>query len=317
MKPYFTLLYLFITLFAIAQKQKSYSSEFSFINENDVYLLQHRDSYYTNGFFLQYSKASIKKNHKIINRYSLGQNIYTVGDRKATYNGFAPFDRPYCGYLFARFTKDKFAHSGSLLSLSAEVGVTGDLSLARQLQIGYHNLINVFSQPFWDKQIPNQIGINAGIKYAASIYSTQKEENKFDIVPIISANAGTLFINAQAGAYFCFGRIENMHNSILFNAAIDKNNSTKKYNHELFFYFYPQIIYQAYNTTVQGNMFKKPTNPIVFVTDVMPLMYQQTMGIAFAKNRWTSKIELVYQTKEAITQIQNHQYIGWHVAYRF
>jgi len=317
MKYFF--LFIFISYYALvsAQQTNSYTQAFSFTNDNDFYLFQHRDNYYTNGFFFNYSKATERKNKKIIYHYTLAQKMYTVSNRQKTYNGEQPFDRPYCGYLFAKFTKDKFIDTTSLLSLNIELGATGNLSLARQLQNWYHQILNVFNQPFWVKQIPNEIGINAGIKYAKGFYFNTTSKNKFALIPMIAANAGTLFINATTGAYLCFGKIENIAHTNLFNAGINKTIVQKKYQQEFYFYIYPQIIYQAYNTTVQGNLFKKPTNPIIFVTDIVPFMYQQTMGIAYAKNKWTGKVNYIFQTKEAVSQLYNHQYVGIQLAYKF
>lgn len=317
MRLIFILLFIFFADSSNAQNNKNYSKEFSFVNENDIYILQHKDGYYTNGFLLQFSKALLKNNHKIINRFSLGQNMYTVGNRQATYNGEQPFDRPYCGYLFFNFTHDIFFNDYSLISISTELGITGDLSLARQLQNWYHKAIDVTSASFWDKQIANNMGINAAIKYATTIQPQKAEKSYYKIVPTVAANIGTLFNNAQAGAYFCLGNFENNSNSVLFNATINKNNVATKYQYELFVYFFPKLTYQIFNTTVQGNIFKQETNPNIFTTDVMPFMYQQTLGVAYAKKRWSAKVEIIFQTKEAKSQINNHQYGGLYLAYKF
>lgn len=300
-----------------SQKKQNYTKEFLFINENDFYLFLHKDGYYTNGFLFQLSLLNKHKKNKLIHRFSLGQNIYTVGDRRATWRWEAPFDRPYCGYLFARYTNDKFVNENTLISTSAEIGVTGDLALARQMQEWFHHVLQLFNYPYWEKQIPNEIGFNANIKYATLLPLSKNEFSKIKLVPIASANVGTLFINAQAGAYLCIGKFEKNSNSSLFNATINFSNAKTMHNRELFLYLYPQIIYQAYNTTVQGSMFKSTTNSDIFESSVYPLMFQQTVGVAYSKNRWTTKLELIYQTKEAKSQIKNHGYAGLHFAYRF
>ncbi len=300
-----------------AQDNKNYSREFLFMNENDIYLFMNKDGYYTNGFLFQYSKLASSKKNKTIQRFSLGQNIYTVGDRRATWRWEAPFDRPYCGYLFLKYTNDKFTTENTLFSTSAEVGVTGDWAFGRQLQEWYHRVLSLFNYPYWQTQIPNQFGINVGFKYATSITNTNNQYSKFKIVPIAEANVGTFFINAKTGAYFCLGKFKKNSNSALFNAVIQKKDNPTNNSNEFFLYLYPQIIYQAYNATVQGNIFRKETNPNVFETSVNPFMFQQTLGVAYTKNRWTTKLELVYQTKEAKTQVKDNGYAGLHFAYRF
>jgi lipid A 3-O-deacylase len=300
-----------------AQNKQTHTKEFLFINENDIYLFMHKDGYYTNGFFFQLSSLAKHKKNKLIHRFSLGQNIYTTGDRRATWSYLAPFDRPYCGYLFARYTHDKFVTENTLFSTSAEIGVTGNLALARQLQEWYHHVLQLFNYPYWQKQIPNSFGFNTNIKYATQVSLTKNEFSKIKLVPIVNVNAGTVFVNAQAGAYLCIGRFEKNSNSSLFNATINYSNARTLHQNELFFYLYPQLIYQAYNATVQGSMFNSKVDAEVFLSSVQPFMFQQTVGLAYTKNRCTTKLELVYQSKEAKSQIKNHGYAGLHFAYRF
>lgn len=307
----------FFITYLPAQKNKNYSKEFLFITENDAYALKYNDSYYTNGFFFQLSKAKEKNNRKIINRYQLGQTMFTTRDRRQVWTGAEPLDRPYCGYLFAQFSKDICLNNSSIVTYKVEVGVTGDLSLARPLQEWYHKLIQLYFYPYWEQQIPNSIGINAGVKYATTINSNIANNSTLKIVPVTEANAGNFFINAKAGAYFCAGLFEPIANSALFNTRINKGESKVKRTRELFVYFYPQLIVQGYNATIQGNLFSKSLPANVFTSKPSTLQYQHSFGAVYAKNQWTYKIEAVYQTKDAQSQIQNHEYVGVHAAYRF
>jgi hypothetical protein len=62
-----TLLYVFKAVISNAQ-ESSYKSEFGFISENDSYLAQGQDRYYTNGLFLKFRTAldqSALKNQKL------------------------------------------------------------------------------------------------------------------------------------------------------------------------------------------------------------------------------------------------------------
>jgi len=96
------------------------------------------------------------RHHVAIN---IGQNIYTPVDswRKTP----QPDDRPYCGWLYL----------GGALSVSTDrwmniielqVGVTGDWSLARQLQQSVHTYTNEYPQ--WVDQIGNEVQVNLALE---------------------------------------------------------------------------------------------------------------------------------------------------------
>jgi hypothetical protein len=313
-------IYLFCSLFisiANGQVDKPYSKEFSFITENDLYVLKHTDSYYTNGFIFQFNKVKNIKNIKNIFRYELGQTMFTTKDRREVWRGNEPIDRPYCGYLYGKFSKDKFLDKSKIFSYKIELGVTGDWALARPLQEWYHKKIGLFDYPYWETQIPNSVGLSAGIKYAATINPEKANQSSYKIVPVVEANAGNYFINAKVGAYFCAGKFEKTENSVLLNSRINVSEIKNKRNYELIFYYYPQLIFQGYNATIQGDLFAKELPTIVFVSKPSTLVMQNTFGVAYAKKRWTTRLEVIYQTKEAVSQIKSHEYAGIQAAYRF
>ena len=295
-----------------AQECKKYfSKEFSLQTDNDVYLLNLKDGYYTNGIFLQYSMASEKMGQKQIHRFALGQTMFTTGDKKAVSRNEEIIDRPYCGYLFAKYIHEQFIAAETILSWNFSLAVTGKWSLAQQLQESYHKLIHLKPYPFWDTQIPNTIGFNAGINYTKTLASTSIAK----MVAVAEANAGMYHNNAKVAAYFCMGAFEKNNGSALFNAraGATANNSKRKY--ELFFYFHPQLIAQGYNATTQGTLFYKTNNAVTCKPQTF--MYQQTWGIAYAAARLTGKLEATYQTKEASTQNRQQRYAGIHLAYLF
>jgi len=86
--------------------QTSFSKELSFTNENDAYLLQKNDAYYTNGLFLSYAQAKEKKGRKRIYQLEIGQKIFTPLIRKVETT--LQIDRPYCGLLSLKLQETKF-----------------------------------------------------------------------------------------------------------------------------------------------------------------------------------------------------------------
>lgn len=305
-----------MAFFAVAksnaqQNKKYYSKEFSVQTDNDVYLLNSKDGYYTNGIFLEYSIASEKNRQKKIDRFVLGQTMFTTGDKKAVWRNEESIDRPYCGYLFAKYIQEKFIDNETIFGWNFSLGVTGKWSLAQQLQDSYHKIIHVKTYPYWETQITNSFGFNAGVNYTKTLASSSIAK----MVAVAEANAGMHYTNIKAAAYFCLGAFEKNNSSALLNARANAtaNNSKRKY--ELFFYFHPILIAQGYNATTQGTLFYKTNNAVTCKPQTF--MYQHTWGIAYAASRVTGKLEATYQTKEASTQNRQQRYASIHFAYLF
>jgi len=314
MKIFIAIPFLFASFLLQAQTvaRKTYREEFSAITENDSYLLQRNDKYYTNGLFFILRTAAEKGKSKIIHQYELGQMIYTP--RLLTAQADDKFDRPFCGYLFAKYTHTGFTEKNQALQWYISAGTIGRTSMADNFQNSLHHLLGLYSVSGWGRQVHEDIAINWGITYIPS-FTKGHSSSSIKLVPVMQANMGNVFVNAKAGGYLCIGAFEDNSNSVLLNAGIDAHQPGTKRNYELFFYFYPQVIIQGYNATVQGSFLGDNTNSFTSVPTT--IMYQQTWGLAYAKNRWVSKVEVVYQTKECTTQLLDQRYASLQLSYRF
>ncbi len=90
--------------------QQGYDKEFSFTNENDAYLFNQADAYYTNGIFLKATKAVEGRGLKKTRFIEAGQMIYTPLIRLT--QTAKDIDRPYCGYLFIKLGQASFSRGG-------------------------------------------------------------------------------------------------------------------------------------------------------------------------------------------------------------
>jgi len=315
--------YLFILFFSLlvstckAQINKVYKNTFTITTDNDAYLFTSKDGYYTNGIFFQFSKAFDKKNLKIIKRIEVGQALYNSRDRLSIIRQLEDADRPYCGYLFTKYTREKFINSNQLLGYDIEAGVTGKWSLGEQFQSWYHGNIGVNNFKYWAMQIPNSFGMNVTVKYSTSITSSDKQYQLFKIVPTTEATLGNFFINAKAGAYFCMGVFEKNENSILFNARISSKKESEFLKKEFFVYAYPQLTLQGYNVTLQGNLFNQPKDTTVFTATPKAFVFQQKLGMLYATGRWQGRFEMVFQSQEATTQRNPGSYIRLQIGYSY
>lgn len=298
---------------AIARSQNGKTAplarEFSFTTENDAYLFQRKDAYYTNGFFFALRKAKEKNGRKVIEAFEIGQKIYTPLTRKILEP--SEIDRPYCGYLFLQFSYTSFITNRSVLQYNASIGQVGTASFGEDVQNRYHKLLGYSRFNGWTYQVQNATAVDLGISYAHTVY---EDSSWIKLMPVVEANLGATFTYASLGTYLCLGSFESNRNSALWNARVQTKTTTTRKKQELFIYWYPQMIFQGYNATVEGGLFNKG-NGIAALRQTERWMFQQSWGICYVAGRWTTKAALVYQSKEAVTQTRPQQYGSVLVSY--
>ena len=309
---YRIVLLVFITtpsLYGFSQYGEIYTKEFSFKTENDAYLFKMNDAYYTNGFYIGQSFVQTKNNSKRIHSFELGQKIFTPLKRASLTP--ADIDRAYCGYLFLNYGQTRFLKKESLIQFTGSLGIVGPASWGEGLQNTYHGWLNYAPFFGWKYQIENSLGIDLGATYARTIAGNETMK----LLPVAQLNIGTTYTNAKLGAMMVLGAFEKNSESALWNARLSETAGTQKRNHELFAYWYPQLIVQGYNATIQGGMFNKGTTAIT--QELSPLQFQQTIGLCYAQGRFTTRLEWVYQSKETPAQLKAQRYGVIQLGYRF
>lgn len=316
MKRY-SLLFLLACCFVVANvHSQTYKNEFGFKSDNDSYLAQGSDRYYTNGLFLNYRRALDQTKLKA----GLEKKIYEVSIGQKIYNpisGYAPSpsrqDRPFAGYLYAGGALSWFKSNESVLKVSAEFGVTGPSSLAEDGQELLHNTIGFYELAGWEYQIKDELAINLSAQYTKLIH--RLVDNAADISFEGYANVGTTFSGAGAGILLRAGNINQLFNTSYLNASIGNNAKTKGLvPKEIFFYVKPQLNFIAYDATVQGSMFKD-NSPITF--DVKPIVFAQQLGFNFSSQRFTADFGVIFKTREIKSSARAHQWGSISLAYRF
>jgi len=300
MKILVSILFCFTFLFSIAQYTKSITIQ----TENDAYLLNKSDKYYTNGFFITYSNNINKHNKNIEQHFTIAQKIYTPYFLNLTSTQL--MDRPFCGYLFAEYGRTFLNKKNKIIKWNFLLGTIGEASLGEDMQKLIHNATGLYNVSGWQYQLKQNICINVGLTYMPLLLNAS---TKFSLktLPFITVNIGNVYNNAQTGVLLAAGFMNNVFkSSLLSNTVLNKT--------ECYFYFQPQIIFQAYNATVQGSLFTK--NSKSFIAQPTVAIYQQAIGFAFSKNKILLKLQANFQTKECVEQFEPHQYGSLHFTYR-
>lgn len=304
-----------VVLGAQAQGSEPLSKEIFFITDNDNYLLQRRDGYYTNGFNLAYQRAVTPRKastQKAIMRYELGQMIfnpwkYSIVDPEQ-------MDRPFAGYLFVKLSRSRFFKNNANFQYGASLGLLGPSSGAQSVQRKYHSLINIYEVRGWGYQLRNEPSLNLHGQYTHPLYSKARLGEAVDLHAVARANIGNAFTNAAAGLFFRIGAMESSNQSVAWNSRIASSGQAFLRRSEFFVFFQPEIIYQAYNATLQGGMFLKNKGPVT--ASLNPLLYQHRVGFMYSSPRFGLSVGIIHRTKESKDMRRKENYGSLGMSYR-
>ncbi|MCF8454103.1 MAG: lipid A deacylase LpxR family protein [Pedobacter sp.] len=294
---------------------KSFKSEFGFRTENDSYLAQGQDRYYTNGLFLKFRTAldqSALKNpklNKVIWGLEAGQKMYNPQTGSILDPGF--IDRPFAAYLYGGGAVNFLFNSESNLKLSIQLGTIGPSAKGKEAQELLHNTFGFYEINGWQWQVNNEFGINSTIEFNKLINRLKSGKTDFSLNTYL--NAGNTFAGIGAGILFRTGTINPLHSSASTQSTIS-NNSRIKFEKEFFFYAKPMLHYIAYDATIQGGMFINDKGSAVF--DVKPMVFSQQAGAVFSKNRWTADFSVIFKSREIKSSAKPHQYGSLALFYR-
>lgn len=307
------LVLLLLSTFTYAQ---TYKNELGLQSDNDSYLGQGSDRYYTNGLFFNFRRAldqqklkegMEKKTYEI----SIGQKMFNP------YSGDAPDpalqDRPFAGYLYAEGAMNWFYSNESILRTSVQVGTTGKNSLGEAGQKLLHRTLGFYQIEGWDYQIKNELTLNLSAQYTKLL--TRVADNALEFSFEGYANLGTTFDGAGAGILLRTGSLNQLFNSSYYHATVGNNAKTKaRVKREFYLYAKPQLNVVAYDATIEGSLFNN-NSPVTF--DQKPIVFAQQVGVNYSSQRFTIDCSAIFKTKEIKSTAIAHQWGSVSMYYRF
>jgi lipid A 3-O-deacylase len=192
--------------------------------DNDFFTPQGSDQHYTNGVRLEVLSRPIsgkevpewsRKPYDIWPAYdlsamrrvglTLGQNIYTPTDTDSRVPD--PKDRPYAawaylGAILATETYDR------LDTVELDIGMVGPAAGGRDVQNGFHELINVSKANGWESQIHNEPGVvlSAERRWRFGAPRVLPGQLEADAIPIAGASVGNVMTYANGGLMLRIGQ---------------------------------------------------------------------------------------------------------------
>ena len=271
-------------------KEKIPAHQISVQHDNDFPL--GIDQYYTAGSFIGYSKAL--SNNFIFNKTKetflqldvfVGQLIYTPKELLST--DLDDLERPYAGYLYTSGGISQVKRN-RIWMISGEFGLAGPISIAGNVQVEFHKLINR-PIPTWVGEIENSVHVNA---YGDYIKSFQNESSFF--IDLHSRTAlGTRQIFAEQQATLFFGNRSAIGQSSFY----DKIDSTS----ELYGYGGVYYRYVGLNALIQGHPWGDASP---FTLRIENQLIGAKLGMVLRRGVNTFQFEYVIQTNETMREEQ-------------
>ena len=311
-KLFLTLLCLFATFGLFAQTR---GHEFAIQTDNDSYLGQGSDRYYTNGIFFYYRKA-LKADNDLQNKvlgFEIGQKMYNPQ------SGYVPnvdfIDRPFAAYSYIGSTLNLLYKDESNLKLSAQIGLVGPAAGGEPIQKLIHNTFGFYHLNGWQYQIRNDVQLNLGAEYNKLLART----SWVDLSLTSYANLGNGFTGAGVGPLLRLGNFNQLFNSVSTQSTVSAQDQTGLLHaHEIFFYYKPQINGVLYDATIQGSLFRNhDPNSLEVTLNKKPVIFSNQLGVAFTTSRFTFDIAAIFHTKDVEEMLRSHQWASITGAYRF
>lgn len=298
----------------VCRAQHVSRTEFGFQNDNDLYLFNKQDQYYTNGIFLNIRRTvdSTSLTPKEVNRLwgvTIGQKMYNAYTAQIRY--IEEVDRPITAYLFLAASIDRYFSNETLLSLTGEIGTIGQRALGRQFQEGIHKVLSLYEIAGWEYQLENAFGVDAGIQYGGLLY--RNSTKRFDLSANAEAVLGLNHTSASLAPTFRFGRMNQLFQSAYTSSRLQAKE--KPAGKEFFFYYNPQLKFVGYDATLQGGMFLQNKGPVTH-TPTRWMLYHR-FGVMHAKNALTLRMQYIFYSKEVPGMFFRHRYGSVGMSYRF
>jgi len=215
--------------------------------------------------------------------------------------------RPFAGWSY--FTVGtSYIFNKSIVTFKTDIGVLGEISQAHAVQDWFHKKVtgDVVLKG-WDKQVPNQLGVNLKANYTRSIF-TDNSLHGFVAGEASLGNVRT-YVNPQLGIRL--GKFLEIQKSNAFQNSLFNTKNEMEY----FIKLTGGFKLKAYDATLQGNMFGTNKNDYLLETIDHTTFHASLGGYLHFKN--IDFTAVYYINSGEIDAIKTHSYGAVSLAYQF
>ena len=302
----------------VSAQVKNYRNQAGFQTDNDGYLANGSDRYYTAGTYLYFNHALNVQNsdssaiaNKILG-FTIGQKIYNP------YSAFVSYayqiDRPFAGYLYIGTSLNLLYKNECNIKLEGQVGFVGPNSFAQQIQNAIHTTLGFYKPGGWQYQIQNDFEVNLSATYNQLLIRDKNTDLSFNSY----AAVGNGLTGLGAGVLLRYGLLNYLYNSISTGSTVTCNkNMARLQPTEMFVYYKPVLNIVAYNATIQGSLFGRgPVNNQVALHPNTFVLNQQ-IGASMVKQRWDFDASVIFQSHEVKAMTYPEAWGSITVLYKF
>ena len=250
--------------------------------DNDLYF--DRDFYYSSGIFLSFTSTKVKEEFFYINNFKLGQLIYTPSSRYELDPN--KYDYPYSGYLFLEVTKQKQISDYSSFTFGGNIGITGNASLAKEMQNLYHDIVLNLPNLVWKSQMPQEFQINL----VANYYKGFIIEDNINFITELYSRLGTYQLMGGINIGLLFGELKWF--STLDNIINHSNNN-------LSFYIGTSQEYYLHDYKLEGSLFNENAE-----LTMLSNKYRNTIEVGFQKRFNKLQVLTTFNSMSKDTDLQ-------------
>jgi len=311
------LLLILLSLSFFQLRAQTHKNEIGVQTDNDSYLANGSDRYYTNGIFIHYRHAlDVPANSSLANKvlgFEAGQKMYNPQ------SGSVPdpvyIDRPFAAYLYVGSTLNLLYKNDASLKLGAQLGVVGPAALGKQVQNIIHNTFGFYPTNGWQYQIRNNVELNLSAEYVKLLARSDWADISFDGY----ANLGNGFTGAGLGPLIRLGDFNQLFNSVSTQStATSGSTNGLLHKRELFFYYKPQINTVIYDATVQGGLFNKhDPNSEEITLDPERFVLSNQVGVGYSGSRFVADAGVLFHSRDVKQMVHVHQWGTVTLLYRF
>jgi len=210
--------------------------------ENDSFLLNKDDKFYTAGDHLQKTYVSQTDLLSVEYGWRVGQDLYTASDVKLLPSQLSPNDHPYAGWLYGGVFNNNVDVTGKSWRWGVDVGCFGQCAGGARSQAQLHRFINQPLPQGWSTQYHNELGV---------VLSGEASPGRLlpfsgvDITPKVHARFGNIFTDFGAEVEVRFGRLNAM-----------------PYQSANYGFIRADVKEVGYNATIEGAYFSDDTHKV-------------------------------------------------------
>lgn len=288
MKKVFIVL-LFISYSAFGQD--TYTKEFTFSVDNDLFVSYVNDQYYSSGLFFTYRFLDTKKSkeEKVIKHRSLEHKIFTPF--KSIIKEKEEHDRPFAGLLYVSFGSMK-VNKNRLKKTNFQVGMMGPAAIGKEFQEFIHNIYGFLEPIGWKYQITNSPILNYSVDITKKLVKLKRKYS--DSYYSYGLSVGTIHTHLMASleGRIGFKELASFDRSIAFRTNLD---SEHKRQVESFLHWKVKNKIVVYDATLQGSLFNN-SSPVTFSPNRLQLSFE--LGYYFTAKSWNLGYKIIYNTNE-------------------